>query len=536
MVYKFSDIDQAFQRQLDRITTLVETTFNPTLWCLEKLNYNPFDNQIEIIEKVSDLNCKYILIVGTRSSGKSDSVCVGLLKLCIENPGIQIGIFAPKADQANRLLRRAKEILKHSSESDRIAWTTTTQTRIDFVNGAYMLAQSANEVSMTEGGHYDVLVVDEAQKVSDLSISQKMLPMIASSKVGKIIKLGVALYKNHFWRSYNDTQYEHLIYDWTKAPNLLRGGSVIVRGKEYSKYVIDRMPLNIKQQIFPENPELWINTSDTSEIDFRTQYLIEWQDDLNLVLTEQDQRMLASGTHKWLGGGLITDTYFAGLDTAGGSPNSTATDLDYTSLSIWRKRGDQIKEKVHHVEWRGDPTEAINEIYELINPQTGKFKCAFCLVDYSNIGIGLVDSYKKLGVPIEGVMFGSTERNSGKNLKNAMMDQFLFELRAGRLKYPGEDIDRIKILKKSQNEWHMMERHHALGVNDKLEVPKNEGHDDTVAADLLAIWACDKSSSFFKGNPAAINLQLPDPLNVFSMMNRQLNQPQRPHWLDEFPQ
>lgn len=469
MVWKFDDIDLSWDKQLNKADQLLDIESNLCLWCIYKLNIIPFDNQLEVMEAIVDLNTKYITLAATRSSGKSFSTALGLIKLCIDYPGFTVGVFAPKLEQATRLIKTCKDIIKASNIVEEINWIATTQSKLEFTNGSWMVGQSANEVSMTEGLHVDLVCCDESQKISDLSISQKILPMIASSRVSKVIKLGVALYKNHFWRSFNDQQYTQFKYDFTKCPNLLRSGSIVVKGKEYSKYVLDRMPLNIKQQMFPDNPELWNNTSDTTEIDFRTQYLIEWQEDLNLCLSDTDQTILASGQHKWLNTGLVTDTYFAGLDTAGGSPNGSATkDLDFTSLSIWRKTNNQTKEKVHHAEWRGEITSAINEIYELINPQNGKFKCQFTLVDYSNVGISLVESYKKLGLPIEGITFGSTEKSSGKNHKNAMMDQFLFELRAGRVKYPKDDIEKVSILKKNQNQWHLMERHKSLGINDKL--------------------------------------------------------------------
>lgn len=679
MVWRLSDVDAAFDRQSDLASRLIDIEFDVGLWALTNLNISLFDNQIEIVESIVDFNTKYITLVATRSAGKSFATAVGIVKLCIDNPGFTVGIFAPKLEQATRLLKACNDILKNSNVLDEINWTTTTKSRLEFANGSWIVGQSANEISMTEGLHVDMVCLDESQKISDLSISQKILPMLAASRTGRIIKLGVALYKNHFWRSFNDQQYKHLIFDWTRCPNLLKGGSVIVRGKEYSKYVIDRMPLNIKQQIFPENPELWINTTDTTETDFRTQYLIEWQDSLDQVLSESDQRILASGNHRWLPAGLVTDTYFAGLDTASGSASgNTSGDLDFTSLAIWRKNNLQIKEKVFHAEWRGDITQAINEIYELINPQTGKFRCQFTLVDYSNVGISLVESYKNLGVPIEGVTFGSTERSSGKNLKNAMMDQFLFELRAGRVVYPGADIDKIKMLKKCQTEWHLMERHRGLGINDKLClsgstiipllngvhisieelaekklqepvevlsidpktrtfrvgtvsnifsngvksvvrvhlsngtffdctldhkillnngkyqeagkltpksqlmasslrsfksdktkpvvvtgieqrsdpvavydltvpkwnnfaldcgvfahncVPESDGHDDSVSADMLALWAADKNSTFLKGNAVSMTLQLPMPINVNSVLNPTMNGSTKPWWV-----
>lgn len=530
MTWKFEQIDGVWNHQSKKLEYLIDIQSNLGLWCLTHLGVDLFDNQIAIVEKIVDLDCKYILLAASRSSGKTYAVSVGIIKLCIDHAPFAVGVFAPKFDQASRLLKQVRDILKSSSFEGEILWDECTQNKIIFRNGSSIISNSASEVSNVEGIHIDCLVVDEAHKVSDLSISQKLLPMVASSRVGKIIKLGVPLYKNHFWRSYNDPQYTRLLFDFTQAPNLFKGGSIIVRGKEYSRYVVDRMPIQIKQTFFPDNPELWINTSDTTDIDFKTQYLMEWVEDLNLVLTDQDQQMLFSGTHRGMHEGFVTETYFAGLDTAGGSPNGISGDTDFTSLSIWRKTNNQVKEKVAHYEWRGDVTAAINEIYDIINPKTGKFKCVFTVVDYTNIGINLVESYKNLGVAIEGITFGATEKNSGKNFKNAMVEQFLFELRAGRIKYPKEDTDKIKMLKKCQTEWCLMERHTTLGINAKYAVPEKEGHDDTCCADILGIWSADRYINFLKSNSVAVSAQLPHAMPVNSIMNPQANV-NKPWWV-----
>lgn len=531
MTWKFEQIDQVWDNQSKKLEYLIDVQSNLGLWCLTHLKVDLFDNQIKIVDSIIDLNCKYILLAASRSSGKTFSVSVGIIKLCIDHAPFSVGVFAPKFDQASRLLKQVKDILKNSSFEGDVIWEECTQNKLVFRNGSSIVSNSASEVSNVEGIHVDCLVIDEAHKVSDLSISQKLLPMAASSRVGKIIKLGVPLYKNHFWRSYNDPQYTRLIFDFTQAPNLLKGGSIVVKGKEYSRYVVDTMPLQIKQTFFPDNPELWINTSDTSDIDFKTQYLMQWVEDLNLVLSDQDQQMLFSGPHSSLQSGYITETYFAGLDTAGGSQKGISGDTDFTSLSIWRKTVNQIKEKVAHYEWRGDITAAINEIYDIINPQTGKFRCVFTVVDYSNIGINLVESYKKLGVPIEGITFGATERNSGKNFKNAMIEQFLFELRAGRLRYPKEDTDKLKILKKAQTEWCLMERHTTLGINAKYGVPEKEGHDDTVCSDILGIWSADRYTNFLKSNSVAVSMQLPGAVHVNSAMNAGAGSSPKPWWV-----
>jgi hypothetical protein len=77
-----------------------------------------------------------------------------------------------------------------------------------------------------------------------------------------------------------------------------------------------------------------------------------------------------------------------------------------------------------------------------------------------------------------------------------MFDQFVFELQSGRVKYPLlEQVEKSKVFKKSMNEWFAIERYKKLGINDKISAP-SDFHDDSCCADVMAVWAADRVSSF----------------------------------------
>jgi hypothetical protein len=106
--------------------------------------------------------------------------------------------------------------------------------------------------------------------------------------------------------------------------------------------------------------------------------------------------------------------------------------------------------------------------------------------------------FKRLKIPVAGVIFATTDPTSHKNYKNAMANQFQFELQAGRIKYPKmESIDRDKIMRKHYHQWLALERNVSIGINDKIAAPPGL-HDDGCMADLLAVWAIDKTSTFKK--------------------------------------
>lgn len=532
-------VNDIYSKLQDRFSTLIDIADNPALWALQKLGIDLFDNQIEIVDAVCDLSVKNVAILQARGAGKSFAVALGLVKICEDFAGMKIGIFGPKADQANRIIKEilSSIITPSSPLHSTIDWDETTKSRLSFINGSEMIAISASENSMNEGWHFNVVVMDECHQISDLSVNQRIIPMLSGLPTGKVIKLGISLYKNNFYKSCNSDAYRILRKDWTQCPNLLATqGATIYKGVEYPTFVVNQLPLSVKERLFPDRPDLHTDGQIT-ELDYKTQYAMEWLSDIDLELTEPLQRALVSGVHDPLISARLDlgEAYFFGLDTAGASIIEGKKDLDYTVLSIWRKMPDNTKEKVACYVWQGNPLQQIAEIKSIINPKDGIFPCMFGLVDYSNIGINIVEEFKRDGVAVEGVLFGSSESTSKKNYKNAMFDQFKFELEHNRIKFPSIDkldpqpTDTPALLKqriairKSFNEWCAIERHIGLGINAKIQAP-SDMHDDHCCADVLAVWAMDRSTNYRVANPTV--RPIPAPLTgVVSITGRGIATP-----------
>lgn len=475
---------------------------DPVRWAKNFLNVDLESNQEDIIRSLCDPRINYLGILGARGSGKSFGTCIGLIKLCEDYPGIDIGLFGPRADQATRLIGETKKILFTSPLKDQIDWEHTTNDKIIFNNGSHLLALSAAETSLQEGWHFSVVVVDEAHRVSNASMSERIIPMLGSKKISKLIKIGIPLFKNHFYQSYSDDKYKFLVHDWTHAPILLKSGAKDLKTvdgniKQYPSFVLDRMPKMLKTQMFPDHPEIQYD-GDMTEMEFNTQYGMVWMDDINTFLRGDEPETLV-GNHDPLMMARAGEEYFFGLDTSSGTLVPGKYDLDFTSLSIWRRRADGVKERVWSREWQGSETlSQAEEIAGIVHPQTGLFPCAFGCVDYSNVGITTVELFKRLKIPVAGVIFATTEPTSRKNFKNAMANQFQFELQAGRVKYPKmEAIDRDKIMRKHYHQWLALERIVSVGLNDKIAAPPGL-HDDGCMSDLLAVWASDKNATFSK--------------------------------------
>lgn len=543
-----SQYDQMLETEIPQlIDNIGQLAMNPSYWALSNLGIDLYDNQVEILDTVCDLSIPYVGVLASRGSGKTYAVAIAIVKLCLDNPGFRIGIFGPKADTSKRLVKEdiIGRILQPTSKVyDQIDWTKTSNSFIQFKNGSNVKALSASPTATQESEHFHVLVLDEAHRTSDFVVKEKLVPMLGSFTVAKTIKIGISLYKNNFWHSCNDsgTRYRVLRKDWSQCNIYGLQGYIVYQGKEYPKRIVDLMPKVVKEKLFPlqyddKGMDLWYDSVEGySEIEWNTQYEMIWMEDINLVLSGDQQKKLASGLFEILKKGRPerSEKYYFGLDTASGTLMPGQKDLDWTVLTIIRKNGDNTKDIVAKYRWQGDTVEQMQEIRDLIHPIDGVFRCVMGLADFSNFAIGLIDIFKKEGIPIAGISFGAKEPVTNKNYKNAMIDQFVFELDSGRVQYPGLDkIKKSKIFKEGYEQWGLLERHRSkAGINDKIFVDPSAGHDDHVSADVLALWCADQEKSFAGKVPRPMgNIPLPisGPANLSGLGTPMPGQPGDPN-------
>lgn len=469
-------MDKMFQESVD-------STFDIQEKLRKEFNIRVASNQIDVIEAIKDNSITDIALTDARSGGKTFGVSIGVASESIEKR-LSIGITAPTSGQANRIINTFKtEIVSRSPYlKSMIDWRMTTNTRVIFTNGSIWESFSAAEVANNEGRHPDWLLVDEAQNVSDFSMSQILLPMIGSSKNRKVIKVGVPRCKNHFWRSSicKTPGSIYLVHDWLNCPNLMNGGIFNFNGINYPESVLSRMPLIKWQQYFPDNSELWRDGDMTVE-DFETQYEMKWLLDSSLFLNENEQLLLFGD---YIFEHPETEEYFFGLDLAGGANIKTGNKRDFTALVVGRIKNGQ-KQICDAFEFQGDAIDQMDDLIGLIHPNYGKYRCKFGFADYG-FNPMMVDALAKAGVNIEGIMFGARDKNTGKMNKNAMFESFKFELQSGRIKYPKKEfISKHKVLKKHFEQWCVLEEKKGLGINSKITAPDMNFHDDGVMATIL---------------------------------------------------
>jgi hypothetical protein len=475
----------------DSLLDSIDSAFSLKTRVQKEFNIQLEDNQIEIVEVLNDPHIKNTCIVASRSGGKTFGVIAGITLLSINqhnNKPITIGITAPKLEQATRIIStfRSQMMLRSPTLKAAIDERLSTNTKIIFKNGSFWEAFSGDVMANEEGRHYDILVMDEAQRLSDISVSNVLLPMVASSAVGKIVKLGVPRHRNHFYKSFKSSNYVALQYDWLHCGNLLKSGFKEIDGVKYPLAILNKMPYSKTQQYFPNNPELWVDGDMTVE-DFETQHEIKWLLNVDNLLSEEDHKKLIGDFEPK---GPESDIYFFGLDLAGGSLVQPGG--DYTQLTVGR-----VKDGVKRIEaaytFYGEITTQISEILNIIHPKYGLYRCKFGLADYGNLGSAVVDMMKHEGVDMDAIMFGSRDSSSGKNMKNAMYDHCLFEIRSDRFKYPTLNfISKNTTFKQHIDEWVNIERHASVSINDRIMAPPGQ-HDDCCSSAILLAWCIDKA-------------------------------------------
>lgn len=506
----------------DRVSASVDTLFDnvlDTTFNLKSRIEQDFgivleDNQEEIVSTVIDLDIKLMNLLAARGGGKTFSIIIGTTVVCMDaTHPISIGITAPKEEQAKRIIDTfyRQVLVNNSYLNNYLDKRACVATRVKFKNGCIWESFSGSELANEAGRHYDILICDESQDISDLAMSQVLLPMIGNSRIGKVIKLGTANRRGHFYKGFKNSNYVSLIYDWTQCGSLLTGGYVEYEGKIYSRRVLDRMPYTKKLEYFPNKPELWFDGDMTVE-DFETQYENKWQLDEDNLLSQEDQEKLMDA--EWIPT-FGTKQYYFGLDLAGGSSVSIDPKHDFTQLVIVEvDKG--VKRIVDGFEWQGDTWNQVQEIIDIVHPEYGKYRCIDGILDRGGLGTAIYDQLRRK-IPVKAIMYAQTEPDTKKNYKNAMFEHFLFELRSNRVKYPkAEYTNKHAVLKKHINEWTVITRKNQAGINYKIESPSNS-HDDCPNAAVMAVYCADgKYSGKIKGmkrscfNPQGIGSRLPN--------------------------
>ena len=91
-------------------------------------------------------------------------------------PQMRVGVFTPRLQQAEVSIGRLSTFFQMNEDRLNNKIVKLTKDRIELSNKSYVTAVSASDQSNIEGLTFDVIVLDEAQKVSDYTFSELIVP------------------------------------------------------------------------------------------------------------------------------------------------------------------------------------------------------------------------------------------------------------------------------------------------------------------------------------------------------------------------
>jgi hypothetical protein len=490
---------------------------DPIEYCERVLRYHLPDNrkrlhanQVELVRAVCNPKIRQVAALMARQAGKTESIASFVGFLLDNYPGMRIGIFTPRIQQAEINVGRTAVFFQMNEEKLNNKIVKCNKARIELSNGSFVMAVSGSDQSNIEGLTFDIIILDEAQKITDYTWSERIAPMGGATNA-KMIKIGTPRTRNHFYDSMEGQGSEKwytIRRDWTECPQLWamgatylpdHKGSGIIR--PYSSYVLGMMPKVLKQEYFPNNPDVWTE-GEMSVEDFRTQYMLQFIEGAGKFFTDDEWKKLTSGDFLWQEHGKIGERYVGGIDFAG----SSAETADFTHVTVLRIAPNGEKQKVWSCEFHGTSyPDQMKEIAKIFGGSTPRFRAESIFADFTGCGRPVVQTLQEdYGLTqLKGITFNSadTYTSSGMNMKNIMFAQFKNEVDHNRMKYPTKD-NFLSVAGSLSNgfyhkmvgEWKDLEFEVKYGVNKRIEAP-NGGHDDVCCADALANFAAMHGNS-----------------------------------------
>jgi len=464
------------------------------------------ENQTALVRAVCNPHIRQVSALMARQTGKTESIASFTGYLCDNYPSLRIGIFTPKIQQAEISLGRVTTFYLMNEERLNNKIVTCNRDKIMLSNNSSIMAVSASDQSNIEGLTFDIIILDEAQKISDYTWSERIVPMGGATNA-KLIKIGTPKFRNHFYDSCQNKEWTHVVRDFTQCPQLWAldepklylpdhlnpGGGEL---RQYPKFTLKLMPKVLKQQFFPNNPEIWTDGEMSIE-DFKTQYMLEFVDGAGQFLTAEEVKQLTCGEFDWIEHGMIGEKYSAGIDFAG----SDSEGADFTHISVVRTSPSGEKQKVWAMEMHGEPyPEQMRQIAKLFGGPRPIFNVQCIFADYTGCGAPVVQTLQmEYGLKnLQGIIFNSSDRytNSGMNMKNIMFAEFKNSVDRDLFKYPSKERFYKSAPKNLQFFYHkMIEEWSDLeyevrqnGINKRIEAPSGQ-HDDATCADILANFA-----------------------------------------------
>lgn len=168
----------------DYIFNKLITTIDPIEYCHRVLrNHLPENrkylhaNQVELIRAVANPRIRRVAALMARQSGKTESIASFVGYLLDNYPQMRIGVFTPRIQQAEINVGRTAVFFQMNEALLNNKLIKCTKDKIELSNGSYVMAVSGSDQSNIEGLTFDIIILDEAQKITDYTWSERIVPM-----------------------------------------------------------------------------------------------------------------------------------------------------------------------------------------------------------------------------------------------------------------------------------------------------------------------------------------------------------------------
>jgi hypothetical protein len=489
------------------------------------IKFFPYQTQFSkrIIRSVIENDGDEISGLQSRQSGKSEVISTTTGGLAIILPvlanmpmfagdkrlegfkdGMLIGVFAPALHQAQISFNRMKQRMQSKSaiavmdDPDiMVTFDTNNGQNIALSNGSIITSMSASDGSNIEGKSYQLIIVDEAQDVSNFKYLKSISPMGAFYNATKILIGTPTTSKGFFYQSIerNKREYEngtgrrnHFEYNW----------EVVVKyNPKYAKYIEGE-----KARLGEDSDE------------FQMSYNLKWILERGMFVDPVKFGKLGNENGRL----ILTDqrnNHVVGIDLGKQSDSTVITilEVDFESpvLVEQSKELDVPDYYAYNTEikyWHEIQGDDWDSQYYQIMDILKNYRIHRLVIDATAVGSPTADRIAaNVDFEVIPYVFGTSS-------KSDLYKHYDAEIKAGRFHYPAsEEVKETREYKKFEKQ-HLDLQKGWSGQNMVCSHPPERGaHDDYCDSAALAVWGA-------KGDGVDKPVQEKNPFTVIKQENR----------------
>jgi len=195
---------------MDKIKVALKD-INYALWQRGQLKHLLFEHQYIIYDAIwkaiNDNNFTYVLNCARRF-GKTTTLLVIAMEICIRTPKVQVQVMAPGKEEIGRIIETISDIMLETCPADLKPFYDSSHKALRFKNGSVIYIAGANkgQKDKIRGNNSVFNIVDEAGQIDDLDyiVKSVLIPMSLTSDGMTCISSTPSETPDHDYKSYYD--------------------------------------------------------------------------------------------------------------------------------------------------------------------------------------------------------------------------------------------------------------------------------------------------------------------------------------------